>query len=167
MTVTAASLPDFHQPPPDPVPSAVTAEARRSSLGRRTFLQLTAGGALGIGLAALDLVSRALPSRATTPNPVLSVWSDCRSYYDSVSICVPRSAYYGGSPGVCNGSWHRNDRYSGSSVTYDFTFNNTSCAGRNAWRWATGTRRKCSDGWTYYRDGSTYRNSFSICRTAI
>jgi hypothetical protein len=81
---------------------------------------------------------------------------------------VPSTAWFGsGTPGVCNGSWHRNDKYYGSSVSYDFTFNNTSCDTRNAWRWASGTRRKCSDGHTYYRDGGTYRNTFSICRTAI
>ncbi|HET6532822.1 MAG TPA: hypothetical protein VFH03_19720 [Actinoplanes sp.] len=169
MTGTAASLPDFYTPPPDATPSAVTAQARRAALGRRTLLKLAAGGALGIGLAALDLVSRALPGRATNPNPVLSVWNDCRGFFHSTTVCVPNTAYYGtGTPRVCNGSWHRNDKYTGSSVSYDFTFNNTSCSTRNAWRWVGRTaNRKCSDGWTYYRDGSTYRNSFSICRTAI
>jgi hypothetical protein len=163
---SAAALPDFYTAPPDAEPSAVTAELRRSAVGRRTLLKLAAGGALGIGLAALDLVSRALPARATNPNPVLSVWPDCTTshWFNASSICYPPTAYYGS---VCNGSWHRNDSYSGSSVTYNYTFDNTSCTGRNAWRWTNGTRRKCSDGHTYYQDGSTYRNTFSICRTAI
>ena len=169
MTVTAASLPDFSTAPPDALPSAVTAQVRRSTVGRRTLLKLVAGGGLGIGLAALDLVARALPSRANNSNPILSVWSDCHGYFSSSTVCVPSTAYYGGgTPKVCNGSWHRNDKYSGSSVTYDFTLYNTTCDGRNAWRWiGRVANRKCSDGHTYYRDGSTYRNTFSICRTAI
>jgi len=169
VTVTADSLPDFYTAPPDARPSAVTAQMRRSPVGRRTLLKLAAGGALGLGLAALDLVARVLPSRANNPNPILSVWSDCRGYFSSSTVCVPSTAYYGGgTPKVCNGSWHRNDKYYGSSVTYDFTFYNTTCDGRNAWRWiGRVANRKCSDGHTYYVDGSTYRNTFSICRTAI
>lgn len=168
MTRAASVLPDFHTAPPDFTPSAVAAEIRRTQVGRRTLFRLAAGGALGVGLAALDLVGRALPGRANNPNPVLSVWSDCTPvrYYADGTTCSPSSAWYSN---VCNGSWHRNDKYSGSSVTYDYTFNNTSCNNRNAWRWipGRGSRRKCSDGWVYYRDGSTTRNRFSICRTAI
>ncbi|WP_250007971.1 hypothetical protein [Actinoplanes sp. M2I2] len=166
MTSTVATLPDFHTAPPDATPSVVTATIRGSRVSRRTVLQLVGGGALGLGLAALDLVTRALPSRATNPNPVLSVWNDCRGYYSSSpTTCVPATAWYSS---TCNGSWHRNDSYSGSSVTYNYTFDNTSCSSRNAWRWTgSGVNRKCSDGRTVYRDGSTSRNTFSICRTAI
>ena len=170
MTASAATLPDYDERPSNATPSAITSQARRLELNRRTVLQLTAGGALGLGLATLDLIGRALPSRASNPNPILSVWGDCSPshYYASSTICVPTSAYYGtGTPGTCSGTWHRNYSYYGSSVSYNYTFNNTSCSGRNAWKWTTGTRRKCSDGWTYYRDGSTYRNTFSICRTAL
>jgi hypothetical protein len=166
VTITADSLPDFYTAPPDATPSAVTARVRRSAVGRRTLLKLATGGALGIGLGVLDLVARALPSSANNPNPILSIWNDCRGYFASSTICVPTSAFYGSS--VCNGTWHRNDKYYGSSVSYDYTFNNTSCDTRNAWRWVGRVaNRKCSDGWTYYSDGGTYRNTFSICRTAI
>lgn len=165
MMITAAGLPDFHTAPPDATPSTVTATIRGSRVGRRTMLRLAAGGALGLGLATLDLIGRALPSRATNPNPVLSVWNDCRGYFAASTTCVPTSAWYSS---TCNGSWHRNDSYSGSSVSYNYTFDNTSCSSRNAWRWVgSGASRKCSDGWTIYRDGSTSRNTFSICRTAI
>ena len=165
MTITAAGLPDFSTAPPDATPSAVTATIRGSRLGRRTLLRLTFGGAAGVGLAALDLIGKALPARATNPNPVLSVWNDCQGYWASSTTCIPTTAWYSS---TCNGSWHRNDSYSGSSVTYNYTFDNTSCSSRNSWRWTgRGNHRKCSDGWTVYRDGSTSRNTFSICRTAI
>jgi hypothetical protein len=168
MTGLAAALPDFRERPVDAEPSAVTLHARRLELDRRTMLRLATGAALGLGLAALDLIGRALPARGVEPSPVLSEWSDCQGFFSSSTVCVPTTAYFGtGVPGVCSGSWHRNYSYTGGSVTYDYTFNNTSCNGRNAWRWTNGTRRKCSDGWTYYRDGTTYRNTFSICRTAI
>jgi hypothetical protein len=165
MTITAADLPEFNTAPPNATPSAVTAAVRGSGLSRRALLRLVTGGAMGLGLATLDLVGRALPSRATTSNPVLSVWSDCHGWWDSSTTCYPPSAWYSS---TCNGSWHRNDRYSSGTVYYDYSFDNTSCSSRNAWRWTgRGNHRKCSDGWTIYRDGSTSRNTFSICRTAI
>ena len=169
VTVTAATLPDFDTAPPDAVPSAVTAQARRSAVRRRTLLKMAIGGALGTGLAALDLVARALPGRANNPNPILSVWNECRGYFDSGTICVPNTAYYGGgTPGVCNGSWHRNDKQTSGTVRFDFTLYNTTCDTRNAWRWVGRVHnRKCSDGHTYYSGGGVNRNTFSICRTAI
>ena len=170
MTASAATLPDFNQRPPDATPSAITLQARRLDYNRRTVLRLVVGGAIGLGLATLDMISRALPARATNPNPILSVWSDCSpaGFFAPSTICVPTSAYYGGgTPGVCAGTWHRNDRDSTGPVTFNFTFNNTSCSNRNAWRWTSGTRRKCSDGHTIYNSGTVHRNTFSICRTAI
>lgn len=165
----AAALPDFWTRPVDATSSVLTRAARRSTYDRRTLLRLTAGAAAGLGLATLDLVGRALPGRGVEPHPVLAEWSDCQHIHSPSTICVPETAYYGtGVPGVCSGSWHRNFAYTGDSVAYDFTFNNTSCNGRNAWRWEAGTPScKCSDGWTFYQDGATYRSTFSICRTEI
>jgi len=169
VTITAAALPDYETRPADATPSTITLQARRFELKRRSILRLAVGGALGLGLATLDLVGRAMPARASNPNPILSVWGDCspNDYYASSTVCVPTTAWYGnGTPGTCSGTWHRNYSYYGSSVTYDYTLNNTSCAGRNAWKWGGSVRKKCSDGFTYYVDGSTYRNTFSICRTS-
>ena len=171
-TFTLADVPDFDVAPTGLWPaSEVVGAIRRNKLGRRTVLRLAVTAAMGLGLAALDLIPVGRRAWATNPNPILSVWGDCRGYISPTTVCVPSSAYYSG---TCAGSWHRNDHYYGSSVTYDYTFNNTSCSGRNAWKWfgASGAghstlRRKCSDGHTYYVDGSTYRNGFSICRTAI
>ncbi len=168
MTRLVDALPDFREQPAHAEPSAVTLQARRFEFDRRTMLRLAAGAAVGVGLATLDLIGRALPGRAVEPHPVFAEWSSCHGFFDASTICVPNTAYFGtGVPGVCSGSWHRNYSYTGGSVSYDYTFNNTSCNGRNAWRWTSGTRRKCSDGWTYYRDGTTYRSTFSICRTVI
>ncbi len=168
--VTVADLPDWDEPPPRGGPVSTLTEAiRRQAASRRSVLKLIAGGAMGLGIATIDLI----PTRAAAVTPILSVWGDCHGYIDTSSVCVPRTAYY--SSTVCNGSWHRNDSYHDSFVSYSYTFNNTSCSGRNAWKWfgATGaghttTRRKCSDGHTEYADIVGNRvSSFSICRTAI
>jgi hypothetical protein len=168
-TLTVAGLPDWDDAPPGAPLSALTEVIRRKAATRRSVLKLIAGGAMGLGIASLSFV----PQRAAAVTPILSVWGDCHGYIDPVSVCVPRGAYYSSS--VCNGSWHRNDSYHDGFVSYSYTFNNTSCSTRNAWKWfgASGSghstlRRKCSDGHTTYADiGGTRINSFSICRTAI
>jgi hypothetical protein len=166
--VDLIDVPSIDEPPAVWEESSIAARARAAALNRRSVLRLAAASAMGVGIWALEQLPNARRAFANNPNPILSQWADCSpsDFYSSSTICVPTSAYYNSV--VCAGTWHRNDKYSSQTVTYDYTFNNTSCSGRNAWRWTLETvHRKCSDGHTYYLDGSTYRNTFSICRTAI
>jgi hypothetical protein len=171
-TLGVADLPDWDAPPSGRWQrSELAASVRDQAASRRSVLKFVVGGALGLGVWSLEMVP--LKASATNPNPVLSVWGDCHGYINPTTVCVPSSAYYSSS--VCSGSWHRNDAASGTGYSYNYTFNNTSCSTRNAWKWfgASGSghstlRRKCSDGHTEYADvGGTRISSFSICRTAI
>ncbi|HYN66095.1 MAG TPA: hypothetical protein VES93_04345 [Ornithinibacter sp.] len=171
---TLDTIPSFdHRPSGRTEPSRIVSRAVRAAASRRSILKMVGGGAVAFGVAALEL--RPPAARAVEPNPILGVWGTCNGsgdahYADSVSTCTPRSAKYGSL--MCNGVWHRNDSYSGSFVVYNFTFNNTSCDQRNAWKWGGGStsskRRRCSDGYTsYYPRGGTSIVGFSICRTNL
>ena len=114
MTRLVDALPDFREQPAHAEPSAVMLQARRFEFDRRTMLRLAAGAAVGVGLATLDLIGRALPGWAVEPHPVFAEWSSCHGFFDASTICVPNTAYFGtGVPGVCSGSWHRNYSYTG------------------------------------------------------
>ncbi|WP_433533179.1 hypothetical protein ACQPYA_14850 [Micromonospora sp. CA-263727] len=156
----------------DLVPSAVEAPAspeptrmidKRSAMSRRRVLGIVSGAAVASGLGVLDLFPWSRPRGAFAA--AYTEHSDCRGYFNSTSICVPSTALYTGN---CSGSWHRNDGSSGTCYNFRYTHDPSSCDGHNAWRWTSGTRRKCSDGWYEYADcGGGRVSRFSICRTAI
>lgn len=154
-------IPSVMDVPESPVPSRFAVRERGWS--RRRLFGTVAGVTIAAGLGALDVLPWSKPRSADA----LTQWTDgCHGYYNSSSICTPSSAYYNSQN--CSASWHKNQGGSGTCYNYRFTPNTTSCAGRNAWRWTSGTRRKCSDGWYEYNDcGGGHISRFSICRTAV
>ena len=68
-------------------------DSRGSPPGWRTLLRLAGGGALGLGLTALDLCHPGAARAARpNPNPVLSVWNDCPAKASTplaLFMCVP------------------------------------------------------------------------------
>lgn len=167
-TLTVADLPDFTHEPLGAMASAVRALVASRVSTRRTLFRMVSGAAVALGVAALEL--RPLRAAAVT----LSVWGDCHGFINASTVCTPPSWYISGSL-PCNGTWHRWDSYNDSFVSYSFQFYDTTCGGRNAWKWygATGAghstlKRKCSDGHTSYADiGGTRIYNSSICRTAL
>lgn len=175
--ITLAGVPSYENEPQSWEPSNVVATIRRANPTRRTVLRFLAMSSMTIGLAYVDLFPRVRKANAVNPSPTYSEWGTCApngpygvNYFDSSTICTPSNSVFSGN---CSGSWHRNDSYSSptNGTAYNYTFDNTSCGNKNAWRW-TGSvaRRKCSDGRVWYRDAYgalIYNNRFSICRTAI
>ena len=154
-------VPHANVAPPDAQPSRVV--RRQSALSRRGLLAAVTGGAVAAGLGALDLLPWSKPKGAFAA--AYQEWGDCHGYFNSSTICVPSSALYSN---TCNGSWHRNDGSSGTGYVYRYYHHPTRCSDRNAWRWTSGTRRKCSDGDYFYQaQGSSGSTRMSICRTAI
>ncbi|MGW5683569.1 hypothetical protein [Nonomuraea sp. NPDC003754] len=155
-------IPSVADEPESPEPSRYAVTEQRWS--RRRLFGTVAGVTVAAGLGALDLLPWSRPRAAMA----LTEWTDgCHGYFNSSTVCTPSSAYYGSDN--CSGSWHKNQGGSGTCYNYRYTPNETSCGGRNAWRW-TGSvaRRKCSDGWYEYHDcGGGNISRFSICRTAI
>jgi hypothetical protein len=163
VTDILSRIPSANEMPENAEPTQVAPKDSRWS--RRRLFGTIAGVTIAGGLGALDL----LPWSKSKSAEALTEWTDgCHGFFDSSSICVPRSAIYSGN---CAGSWHKTDlsHWSGCN-RYQWQPYTSSCAGRNAWRWTSGTRRKCSDGYYMYYDcGGTNTNitRFSICRTAI
>lgn len=169
-TLRIEDLPDFETEPPGARPSEVFRAVERRVASRRRFLKVVGAAATTFGVATLEF--RPLAAEAA---PVLSVWSTCKGYVNTTTVCTPPDWVYRATRvNVCNGSWHRWDRYSGTNVSYRFQVIYT-CASRNAWRWTgasgaghTTKRAKCSDGYTSYavRGGSSIVGN-TICKTAI
>ncbi|MFC5815861.1 hypothetical protein ACIBF7_30795 [Nonomuraea sp. NPDC050478] len=160
-------IPSANREPVDAVPSRVAATKPRPS--RRGVFGLALGVATAAGLGALDLLPGSRP-RSAAAAVYKTVWDTCKGFINASSVCVPSSAYYGSDN--CTGSWHRDDGYSGTCVSINYTSYADSCAGRNAWRWTGGSttskRRKCSDGYRYVvACGASGSGQFSICRTTI
>jgi hypothetical protein len=165
-TINARSLldqvPSTVEPPANPQPSRVAVSV--TGLSRRAVITAITGAAVASGLAVLDLIPWSRPRGALAA--AYTAWETCVGYYDPNTICVPSDAYYGSDN--CSGSWHRNDGGSGTCYSYRYDHYADTCNGHNAWKWTSGTRRKCSDGWKQYYDcGGASVNRFSICRTAI
>jgi hypothetical protein len=157
-----AQVPSATEPPPSPQPSKMAISG--STMSRRKVLGAITGAAVASGLGVFDLFPWSRPSGAFAA--AYEVHAGCVGYFNATTICVPATAYYNSSN--CSGSWHRNDGASGTCYNYRYTHDPSSCSGKNAWRWTSGTRRKCSDGWYTYADcGGSRVSRFSICRTAI
>lgn len=153
------------------IPSALVrpvgaALVHREAPSRRQVLKAGLGIAAGAALGALDL----LPFSRVSGAAAYTEYTTCTSqwYYSSSETCVPTSAYYGSDN--CAGSWFKNTEEWVTDCIYGYyTINMSSCDGRNAWRWYSGSNyTKCSDGWKTSNDwcqGGTVIDKFSICRT--
>lgn len=159
-----AQVPSSVEAPSTPEPSRVAGPA--PAVGRRRVLATIAGTAVASGLGVLDLLPWSRPRGASASSGAYEQWGDCRTFFNSSTVCVPNTALYSGN---CSGTWHRNDGGSGTCYNFRYTHNPHSCSGKNAWRWVGRTaNRKCSDGWYEYADcGGGRVSRFSICRTAI
>ncbi|GII75746.1 hypothetical protein Sru01_07280 [Sphaerisporangium rufum] len=160
-------IPSATRMPEGAPPSEVTKV--KSPWSRRRVLGAAFGTMTAVGLGALDLLPGARP-RSAAAAVYKTIWGDCHGYVNASTVCTPSNAYYGSDN--CTSTWHRDDGYSGTCVSYKYTSNPTSCGGRNAWKWTggntTSTRRKCSDGrYVSVQCGSSSIDRFSICRTAI
>ncbi|MFC6559479.1 hypothetical protein [Nonomuraea cavernae] len=160
-------IPSAQEPPEAALPSHVAPVKERWS--RRRMFGMAFGVATAAGLGALDLLPGSRPRSAAAV--VYKTYHDtCKGFVNASTVCVPPTAYYGSDN--CTSGWHRDDGYSGTCVSINYTSYSDTCAGRNAWRWTggstTSTRRKCSDGYYYsVTCGSSGSGRFSICRTAI
>lgn len=147
---------------------------------RRQVLGYMTAAATGVGLAALDLLPWSKPRSAEAAAYV--TWFQCgppgdtKRYYSPNTTCVPESAYYGSDNCSPNywpvNTYHRNssEGTSDSRYIYSYTHNPSSCAGNNAWKWASSSgTKKCSDGWKTRTDtqGSNHYSNFSICRSNV
>jgi hypothetical protein len=156
-----AQVPSSTEPPPAPLPSTVIMP--RVRLSRRRVLAALAGAATASGLAVLDLLPWSRPRAAFAA--AYEEWEDCHGFYSSITVCTPSNALYSGN---CSGSWHRADHGSGTCYSWAYFHDPDDCGLRNAWRWTSGTRRKCSDGYYQYAScGGGFSYQKSICRTAI
>ncbi|WP_214104573.1 hypothetical protein [Acrocarpospora catenulata] len=172
MTGPASSIldqiPSADERPEGALPSRMGVVNPRWS--RRRMIGMAFGAATAAGLGALDLLPGARP-RSAAAVVYTTIWTDgCHGYANATSVCTPSSAYYGSDN--CTNTWHRDDGYSGTCVSINYTSYSNTCDGRNAWRWTGGStsslRRKCSDGYYYsVTCGSSGSGRFSICRTAI
>ncbi|WP_214413833.1 hypothetical protein [Sphaerisporangium fuscum] len=172
MTITGENrsildlIPSATQAPEAALPSRVVAKRGWS---RRRALGMAFGVVTAAGLGALDLLPGAR-LRGAAASVHKTIWDECKGYATSSQVCQPASAYFGSDN--CTGTWHRDDGYTGTCVSINYTSEATSCAGRNAWRWHGGStsskKRKCSDGYYYVVTcGASPVNRFSICRTAL
>ncbi|MEV0597402.1 hypothetical protein [Nonomuraea cavernae] len=160
-------IPSAQEAPEAALPSRVASGTSRWS--RRRMFGMAFGVATAAGLGALDLLPGSRP-RSAAAAVYKTIHDTCRGFVNASTVCVPPSAYYGSDN--CTSTWHRDDGYSGTCVSINYTSHPSTCDGRNAWRWTggstTSTRRKCSDGQYYVvQCGSSAINRFSICRTAI
>lgn len=145
-----ADLPSATIPPRDAT-TRRQVRRTRARLGRREFIRVAAGAAVGTGLAFASLFPTARQAQAHT--------QAYTSWPPDSSNCI--GSPYAGSTGCCScgsavssiycasNGWHRHHsvQQGGGTAERQHRPRLTSCNGRNGWRWRrSGNIWRCSDG---------------------
>jgi hypothetical protein len=147
-----------------PEGAVISRQARRarSRLARREFIRIAGAAALGTGLGFAGLFATARPAHAGHARPCWRESQYCTNPSGSHPQCGTSSSYISTTHCASSG-WHRHDTRHEREFRIEWQLRNTSCNGRNAWRW---NAYRCSDGrWRtcYYPGPSCTSWSPTVC----